>query len=1063
MTGIESLHMQGLPIDELLLTRETSQQIQDLAGNAMSSTVVGTTMLMALILAMDHLPDRSEDDVMDLDDKEVDIESHIVGDEALTRRPLDLSTTVSLDLGDLLTDAGRSSRLCICEGRFSITENKIRLCTECEFTACDKCGGRPSHVVPEDQQNLQFANRLIPLEFESKLKSILPMRLQLSGIDMETLEELKSRDGVFTTLIENWKIWTELMLAAVSGEFRFKSLLRQENWVVNYDAPHARLELVLNPKKPEWRVFAKCPEMEGVNSRKRHLCVPPIARMFIEPGKDALAGQWELCLPVVANIKATIEGIGEKVPSWRRTLGYTDSATMKSEIWNYLRVTIPDEEKAKLDRDVSGDYRLLPDCGTAQGALHIRDKNDDEKPPIYLFLDQTRTGDASDDCFTFSEDHRRLGYGEVRTVIGKLAASWRQSDKEGPQAVVTNVKGQWAVAKARFGAPVVSEKDGIVAIPGPKGLTFDCSNDGCKAAHTVLQCQVPLRDQAESVWPKGKWVEVDAIHERLTYESLAWLTERVRSLKQLSQWFTLDLPESGLENCERCAPTPPQLKWFFIKNKFKAIEDPQEAAPYERALKGRPNPFVTHIKLGEDGVGTLKIGLNVPSLMHRALSRLPTEGRDEQPILSWRLVTDYIPEPRLLLPFYDLTSNKKDRQSVQPPNFITKLRPEQLRSLHWMKEQERADILPFIEEEVAEALLPHLNWRAEGKAERPHYVRGGVLADEVGYGKTAITIGLIDSTQADIVLPTEMKGAIPIKATLIVVPNHLGKQWVSEIGKFTGTKYKVIGIHDQSGMNKITAKEIIAADIIVVSASLFHSDRYLSNLAQFACTKPPPSGQGRRFFDWQKTALQDLATQVDHMLEYGVVSARTRMEETASGLERQDASEVFIQKKRLVGSAYTESKEKTGEKRRRKAAESDDADDSDDLVQSETSGSDRAKKARQSKTDKDPWKLRNHMTERDWTRMVTPPFEMFHFNRLVVDEFTYLKGQVHAGITSQKSSSRWVLSGTPPLEDFADVKTIAAYLDIHLGIDDDMVGTDANRKKVRKDMTGKMYRRYLSI
>jgi hypothetical protein len=49
------------------------------------------------------------------------------------------------------------------------------------------------------------------------------------------------------------------------------------------------------------------------------------------------------------------------------------------------------------------------------------------------------------------------------------------------------------------------------------------------------------------------------------------------------------------------------------------------------------------------------------------------------------------------------------------------------------------------------------------------------------------------------------------------------------------------------------------------------------------------------------------------------------------------------------------------------------------------------------------------------------------------------------------------------LEDFADVKTIAAYLDIHLGIDDDMVGTDANRKKVRKDMTGKMYRRYLSI
>ena len=69
--------------------------------------------------------------------------------------------------------------------------------------------------------------------------------------------------------------------------------------------------------------------------------------------------------------------------------------------------------------------------------------------------------------------------------------------------------------------------------------------------------------------------------------------------------------------------------------------------------------------------------------------------------------------------------------------------------------------------------------------------------------------------------------------------------------------------------------------------------------------------------------------------------------------------------------------------------------------------------------------------------MLSPVLEMFHFNRLVVDEFTYIDGAVHAGITSQRSNFRWVLSGTPPLDDFESVKTIAVYLDVHLGITDD--------------------------
>ncbi|KAJ3033916.1 hypothetical protein HDV00_005656 [Rhizophlyctis rosea] len=40
-----------LPINELILTRESQDNLADLAGNAMTSTVVGTCMISALILA----------------------------------------------------------------------------------------------------------------------------------------------------------------------------------------------------------------------------------------------------------------------------------------------------------------------------------------------------------------------------------------------------------------------------------------------------------------------------------------------------------------------------------------------------------------------------------------------------------------------------------------------------------------------------------------------------------------------------------------------------------------------------------------------------------------------------------------------------------------------------------------------------------------------------------------------------------------------------------------------------------------------------------------------------
>lgn len=102
----------------------------------------------------------------------------------------------------------------------------------------------------------------------------------------------------------------------------------------------------------------------------------------------------------------------------------------------------------------------------------------------------------------------------------------------------------------------------------------------------------------------------------------------------------------------------------------------------------------------------------------------------------------------------------------------------------------------------------------------------------------------------------------------------------------------------------------------------------------------------------------------------------------------------------------------------------------------------------------DPWKLRGN-AQKDWKQMQCPALEMFEFSRVVIDEYTYLDGKSYALITKLQAMHRWVLSGTPPTHDFGSVKTIAAFLDIHLGIDDDGEGRSEQVKKRKREQTGK--------
>lgn len=155
-----------------------------------------------------------------------------------------------------------------------------------------------------------------------------------------------------------------------------------------------------------------------------------------------------------------------------------------------------------------------------------------------------------------------------------------------------------------------------------------------------------------------------------------------------------------------------------------------------QTLKDRPSPVLLHTRQVGDRF-ELRIGLNAASLSHVALSQLPaptlSKWTTTTPKVEWRLTNSGTHGSKLgrqgLSTTFTIKSNRDSPSADQPKKFKAyPLRPEQLRSLHWMVDQE-ANPKPWIEEEVAEYLLPEMNWHAEARATREVTVRGGVVAD----------------------------------------------------------------------------------------------------------------------------------------------------------------------------------------------------------------------------------------------------------------------------------------------------------------------------------------------
>jgi len=147
-------------------------------------------------------------------------------------------------------------------------------------------------------------------------------------------------------------------------------------------------------------------------------------------------------------------------------------------------------------------------------------------------------------------------------------------------------------------------------------------------------------------------------------------------------------------------------------------------------------------------------------------------------------------------------------------------------------------------------VLAGVGWIFEAKAEVRHQLPGGVLADEMGAGKTVTTIALIAAGRAFAKKKSEKKDATCSSASLIIAPPTLIAQWNEERKKFTGDTLGTILLPDASALKSITVQQLLDADMVIASFELLAENAYMKNLQAKAgyegLPDTIPSGSGHK-------------------------------------------------------------------------------------------------------------------------------------------------------------------------------------------------------------------------
>jgi SNF2-related domain len=1050
LLGAEALALQGIPRGRLILNRESSKQLVDLSGNAMTTTTVGACILAALISCSKIFSQRSTRPIKPMKSLTAPLESapsfQYDPNWLLTKTDLTTGLRLPITIAEIRVLAFRSIRLCFCESPGQIFQQ----CSSCGHTSCGNCGSKPAHKYgPRLPQALM--KRASGENLDGILRKALPPRLVIDGL---------LRAHLAAASVSHSQLGSEYTQAVKGADVevcQLVSIKLDRDWRVVYESEHSRLVLTCQPKWEgrvlssenlddqasavvvQWKFYAKPDRGLLANSQIREELLHPIARLTCS--ESLFDGQWEIRTAVEKRFNLEVVGDGHKVDSWEKKQGLDDPLFNNRLVWSTLDIRVPPDSgqsMLNIPNGILGKYFLLSECDSASGSLHVKHKSSEacREEPVFLFLDPAPLCNASFDSFVFANQHHRLGLNDVREVLAKVDAGWRPPGAEKASRMACVVPSQWTTAsdvQLREFAPSDLQNVYLASAETPMGITStQCESSGLP----VIWCQFQMEKKiAQKLDLKARKC-FHLVRDQFSLAPLSWLLRTAGNALQFNKWQSLRPEDSVLDPpCAICAPKPPKMVWKAVRakggNQIRPFENVKEACDYERTVKVAPEVVTAELSYDDSsGLAALRVDFNVLTLVHKAVAALiESHGSSLVPsTMEWQAVVDTSHDCQVPFPQLQLRDCQHNTPASQPPSF-GKLIPDsnerrpllkeaQLKSLAWMISREEDKDHSWYEQEIVEAIVAPMNLRLEARVTARCNIKGGVLADDVGYGKTPLVIALIDhyfQKMKPARSPKFVRGTddtISLKATLILVPSNLIEQWLGQIEKFVGGKgtYEILKLTKEDFIEKSRVSEFQKADIILAAWDLLDDD-YFKQLARMSRAPHTPVSGGRGFKEWLQMAQKDLRTLV----------------KKSHGLQLDHLSSAWHD---LDTNKYERFLELS--KRNKKGSR----------TSTDASGKCASKKVRTDVLEVEDIEI----------EAPTEPFLPFHaciFERLVIDEFTYVGAKQLPAILALRAPRRWILSGTPPYNTFPGMSLMANLVGTTIGVPDDA----ALRNEKVKDST----------
>lgn len=1066
VTGSEALKLQGLPIESFDMSIETQEQLQDLAGNAMSTTVVGATILSSLQCVAKTAEDMGLDWLETMFQRNAfqsarailnSFQNHGVNIDHGPReelRELKLFAHVLpwRNVQEILDLGQQTRRRCYCYHILAYSSVELYECKVCGLSLCKSCKGNPEHCLAKSQRSFEQLKSLPYSKAEDAIRQYFPPVLSFkAGFDDDSAKNLHEvlllsgysapRSDVLAQAILNGlcKSTYQLRFVEITDVTRIE-YTSEPNFIMRVIVEEDKLVwyLLLN----EWCEFAEV--LRGVHKTGR-----PIARAVIG-GNEAsqFPRSWQFWFPdridfplglrLGADRELRLEHVG-------------DLQNLPPHVWRPIK---------DLEQTV---WAYHPECGFPEEALWI---SEDCGEKLYLFKNVDPVGTADNDEFVISSINREMGrapVAETRPVLLRISQEDQihlkikgmTDDGEGQgDATIGDVimvrafvDGWWEnmdyhSIRIRPFTGCLDEPwmDQFPARPladirRVSSTDYDPSDPyaSCRTYLDLLTMSLPILEDPGIINKVTKTLrDLDLTHQ-LDFAEFAKLIGPCyfaveQEFKKSGKRQVLEEGVVLSTSCLTCAPSIPEVLFEKAEKArgagsrafgpVAARHRAHERDTYNHMLQNRPTSFLIDHNLDPlltahpkklHGVTYVDVRFiaHGHSLLQQARSYLPEHPAHCQDSAETRgtFALDFgvLEDPRLDLARIEIMPpapvNPKDAR--HPPGFTPSMHlfEEQINSLHWMLEREQLLPAPiFVEKETAEVYVDQLRLRVYADAERSVVRRGRVVADDVGFGKTAVCLGLIDNqhdTDRDEFLAMRrnnphLQGMCHLHATLVIVPNQLTQQWRLESKRFLMERYSILIIQDFRQLQALRPSDLEVADIVICSSKVMHAsgEKYHRELLNYCGTNDIETKNllnyprvYRAWYQAVRKVLRGVRSTVLDILRLGNSRAKVANQQRDSALAALKTMLGDIRQARQVNGGDLE------------------------FVPSPTQSG--------------KWKP-------------SMLLELFSFSRLIWDEFPYENLPVTEFVANCATTSKWMLSGTPPLTTLGDICKIAYLFNVHL-------------------------------